>query len=176
MHSPFIAVKMSHQASKDKPRSSKCHFCLPFDSHNYCPACREANNEGDPCVTLEKPCEICSGFSEELLLKIKNRHRYVRKQKATDTSKDDDLDLLGDEDVESFSGSHADLEDAADNLFVSPPHHTTSRILVRTAETSFFVIHSINPVWYISLGEYKEFSIYIARKLNNIHNMCNLFF
>ena len=28
---------------------------------------------------------------------------------------------LGDEDVESFTGSHADLESAADNLFTSPP-------------------------------------------------------
>ena len=46
---------MSHQASKEKPRSSKCcHFCLPFDSHNYCPTCREANKGDDPCVTLEK--------------------------------------------------------------------------------------------------------------------------
>ena len=54
---------------------------------------------------------------------IKHRHRYVRKQKASDpcsTSKEDDLDLLGD-DVEAFSGSHADLEGAADNLFSSPP-------------------------------------------------------
>ena len=41
--------------------------------------------------------------------KIKNRKRYVKKQKA-DTSKDDELDLLGDEDVESFTGSQADLE------------------------------------------------------------------
>ena len=54
------------------------------------------------------------------MLKIKNRKRYVRKQKA-DTSKDDELDLLGDEDVESFTGSQADLEGAADNLFASPP-------------------------------------------------------
>ena len=61
-------------------------------------------------------------FFEEQLLKIKNRRRYVQKHKATDTSKDDHLDLLGDEDVESFSGSHADLEGAADNLFASPPH------------------------------------------------------
>ena len=30
--------------------------------------------------------------------------------------------LEDDEDVESFSGSHADLEGAADNLFASPPH------------------------------------------------------
>ena len=30
------------------------------------------------------------------------------------------MDLLGD-DVESFSGSHADLEGADDNLFASPP-------------------------------------------------------
>ena len=42
----------------------------------------------------------------------------MRKQKA-DTSKAYELDLLGDEDVESFTGSQADL--AADNLFASPP-------------------------------------------------------
>ena len=97
---------MSHEVSKDKLRSSKCHFCLPFNSHNYCPACREAKKGDDPCVTLENPCEICLDFSEEQLLKIKNRRRYVWKQKATDTSKDDDLDLLGDEDVETFFFVH----------------------------------------------------------------------
>ena len=52
--------------------------------------------------------------------KIKNGMRYVRKQKV-DTSKDDELDLLGDEDVESLTGSQADLESAADNLFAAPP-------------------------------------------------------
>ena len=36
-----------------------------------------------------------------------------------DTSKDK-LDLLGDDEVEVFSGSLADLEGAADNLFSSP--------------------------------------------------------
>ena len=38
-----------------------------------------------------------------------------------DTSKDE-LDLLGDDDVEAFSDSQADLEGAAENLFSSPPH------------------------------------------------------
>ena len=59
---------------------------------------------------------------KEQQIKIKHRCRYVRKHKASDpcnTSKDDDLDLLGD-DVEVFSGSQADLEGAADNLFSSP--------------------------------------------------------
>ena len=37
------------------------------------------------------------------------------------TYKDDDLDLLGD-DMETFSGSQANLEGAAENLFSSPPH------------------------------------------------------
>ena len=36
------------------------------------------------------------------------------------TSKDDELDLLGD-DMEAFSGSQADFESAAENLFSSPP-------------------------------------------------------
>ena len=76
-----------------------------------------------PCVTNLSPCNICANFSEEQQIKIKHRPRYVRKQKASDlcnTSKDDDLDLLGD-DVEVFSGSQADLEGAAENLFSSPP-------------------------------------------------------
>ena len=56
-------------------------------------------------------------------IKSNHRRQYVRKQKASDpcnTSKEDDLDLLGD-DMEAFSGSQADLEGAADNLFSSPP-------------------------------------------------------
>ena len=120
----FIAVNMSsntQRTSKDKPRSLKCrHFCLPFHNHNYCPSCREANRGDDPCVTLESPCDICSGFSDKQMQTIKNRKCYVRKQKA-DTSKDNELDLLGDEDVESFTGSQANLEGAANNLFASPP-------------------------------------------------------
>ena len=46
-------------------------------------------------------------FPEEQQIKIKHRRRYIRKQKASDlcsTSKEDDLDLPGD-DVEAFSGS-----------------------------------------------------------------------
>ena len=99
--------------SSNKPRSSKCrHFCFIFDTHNYSPACREAGKGDDPCVTNENPCNICSAFSEEQLIKIKHRCLLLEKQKVSDaynTSKDDDLDLLGD-DVEAFSGSQADLE------------------------------------------------------------------
>ena len=136
----FIAVKMSsHQASSNKPRSLKCrHFCLKFDTHNYCPSCREASKGDDPCVTNEKPCNICSAFSEEQLLKIKHRCRYVQKQKVADTSEEDSLDLLGDEDVEAFSGSQADLEVAAENLFSSPPHPqplSFERLSLKTPKT-----------------------------------------
>ena len=132
----------SHQASKDKPRSLKCrHFCLSFDSHNYCPAFRESNKGDNSCVTNEKPCEICLGFSEEQFLKIKNRCRYFRKQKVADTSKDNELDLLGNKDVESFGGTRRvrDLEGAADNLFTSPqrpqPLHFEALSLKTTAKT-----------------------------------------
>ena len=74
-------------------------------------------------LPIEKPCNICSGFTEEQLIKLKHRCRHVRMQKASDTcntSKYDDLNLLRD-DVEAFSGSQADLEGAAENLFSSPP-------------------------------------------------------
>ena len=51
---------------------------------------------------------------------IKNRHRYTRKQKSDVNTSKDDLDLLGD-DEEFFTGSQADLEGAAENLFSYPP-------------------------------------------------------
>ena len=113
----------SHQTSSNKPSSFKCrHFCFVFGTHNYCPTCREACKGDDPYVTNQKPCNIYSAFTEEQLIKIKHRRRYVGKQKVSDTcntSKDDDLDLLGD-DMEAFSGFQADLEGAAENLFSSP--------------------------------------------------------
>ena len=112
----------SHQTNKEKPRSAKCrHFCFPFDSHNYCPTCREAGKGDDPCVMFEAPCEIRSAFTEEQLIKITHRKCYVKKQKRDTNKQDDELDLLGDKDVESFTESQADLESAADNLFTSPP-------------------------------------------------------
>ena len=112
----------THQTNKDKPRSMKCrHFCFPFDTHNYCPTCRESGKGDDPCVTFEIPYPICASFTEEQMLKISQRKRYIKKQKSlTTSSKDNELDLLGD-DMDSFTGSQADLESAADNLFTSPP-------------------------------------------------------
>ena len=117
----------SHKTNKDKPRSSKCrHFCLPFDTHNYCPTCRESDKGDDPCVTFENPCQICGSFTEEQMVQISQRKRYIKKQKClTATSKVDELDLLGD-DVDSFTGSNADLESAADNLFTSSPVYNPS--------------------------------------------------
>ena len=56
------------------------------------------------------------------MIKITHRKHYVKKQKQ-DASKNDELDLLGEGDIKSFTGSHADLERAADNLFTSPPRH-----------------------------------------------------
>ena len=116
---------MSSHQTIAKPRSSKyCHFSFLFNTHNYCPTCRESGKGDDHCVTNLSPCNICASFSEEQQIKIKHRRRYVRKQTASDpcnASKEDDLDLLGD-DVETFSGSQADLEGAAENLVSSPPH------------------------------------------------------
>ena len=112
----------SQQSNKDKLRSNKCrHFCFPFDVHNYCPTCRESGKGDNPCITFETPCPIYTFFTEEQMQKIAQRKRYIRKQKCnTVSSKDDELDLLGDN-VESFTDTNADLESAADNLFTSPP-------------------------------------------------------
>ena len=100
-----------------------------FDVHNYCPTCRESGKGDDPCVTFEMPCPICSSFTEEQMQKISQRKRYIRKQKSNiASSKYDGLDLLGDN-VESFCGSNADLDSAADN-FLPDPHVLSPYLLV----------------------------------------------
>ena len=111
----------SHQASSKARSFECCHFCYPFDTHNYCPTCRESGKGDDPCITNQSPCNICYSFSEEQQIKIKHRRQYIRKQKASDPNTNkDDLDLMGD-DGDAFSGSEADVEGAAKNLFSSPP-------------------------------------------------------
>ena len=110
-----------HQTNKDKPRAQKCrHFFFPLIY--YCPTCRESGKGDDPCVTFEAPCDICASFTDDQMKKIQHRKRYLKKQKAdASNAKDDELDLLGEGDGDSFTGSNADLESAADNLFTSPP-------------------------------------------------------
>ena len=128
-----------HQANKDKPRDQKCrHFCFSFDTHNFCPTCREAGKGDDPCVTFEAPCHICTSLSDEQLQKIQNRKRYLKKQKA-ETSSKDELDLLGEGDGDSFTGSNADLESAADNLFTSPHPPTPPTPPSSTSRLQFFI-------------------------------------
>ena len=60
-------------------------------------------------------------FTDEQMKKIQHRKRYLKKQKVETSSKDNELDLSGEGDGDSFTGSNADLESAADNLFTSPP-------------------------------------------------------
>ena len=88
--------------------------------HNYCPTCREAGKGDNPCVT--SPREIRSSFTEEQLTKITHRKRYVKRgDKKVDRNLDEETDLLGDNSIESFRGSQAELEVAAECLFTSPP-------------------------------------------------------
>ena len=81
--------------------------------------CREAGKGDDPCVTFISPCDICASFTEEQPTKITHRKRYVKKPDKKADKNDQELDLLGDNSVESFAGPQADLESAADHLFIS---------------------------------------------------------
>ena len=62
------------------------------------------------------------------MIKITHRKRYVTKQKSDISKDDDELELLGDQEVESFSGFHAELESAVDHLFTSPPRPLASSL------------------------------------------------
>ena len=116
-------MSSSHQSNKDKPHVAKCiHFCHSFDTHYFCPTCREAGNRDDPCVTLMSPREICTSFTEEQLIKISHRKRYIKRgDKKSDKSEDIAAGLLDDNSIESFGGSQAELKVAAEHLFTFPP-------------------------------------------------------
>ena len=67
------------------------------------------------------PCEICASFTEEQQTTITHTKRYIKKgDKKSDKSDDIDAELLGDNSIESFGDSHAELEVAAEHLFTSP--------------------------------------------------------
>ena len=120
---------------------SKCrHFCFSFDLHNYYLTCRESGKGDDLCVTNQAPCKICQGLSSEQHGKINNRRRYIRKVKSDANTSKDDLDLLGD-DYESFTGSQADLEGAADTLFSSP----AQPLPLRFEALSIKIPHNVPP-------------------------------
>ena len=153
-----------HQTNKDKLRAQKCcHFCFSFDIHNYCPTCREAGKGDDHCVTFETPCDICASFTDDQMKKIQHRKRYLKKQKAETSTKDDELDLLGEGDGDSFTGSNADLESAADNLFTSPPPSLSLKTPAKSVpptpgtalqqkiktnlEKSVLLLNPLGPLW-----------------------------
>ena len=114
-------------------RVQKCHhFCFSFDLHNYCPTCWESGKGDEPCVTFEAPYDICASFTDDQMNKIQHRKRYIKKQKAdASNAKNDELDLFGEGDGDSFTGSNADLESATDNLFTSttPTHPHPPQVL-----------------------------------------------
>ena len=112
----FILLHFKHVFTPVQQRQT---LGIIFDSHNYCPTCREAGKGDDPCVTLLSPCEICASFTEEQQTKITHRKRYIKRDKKSDKN-DGDTDLLGDNSVDLFGGSQAELEVAADRLFSSP--------------------------------------------------------
>ena len=58
--------------------------------------------------------------------KIQHRKCYIKKQKKdASSSKDDELDLLGEGGGDSFTGYNADLESDADNLIYLTPTSPT---------------------------------------------------
>ena len=96
-------------------------FCQPFDSQNYCPICREADERDDPCVTFISPCEICALFTEEQQTKITHRKDILKGTRNLSKMMRMTiywviilLNLLG--------GLQAELQVAAERLFTSPPH------------------------------------------------------
>ena len=142
----------SHQSNKDKLRASKCHhFCRAFNIHNFCPTCREAGKEDDPCVTFISPCDICASFSEEQLTKITHRKRYVKKPDQKSDKNDQELYLLGDNSVESFVGSQADLLSESPRVLILSSRWTLIMAQPYLHASTLILVASMTPRFTISV-------------------------
>ena len=85
------------------------------------PAERQAREMIPVSLSFHLVIFVLACFTEEQLTKITHRKRYVQKPDKKADKNDQELDLLGGNSVESFAGSQAVLESAADHLFTSPP-------------------------------------------------------
>ena len=92
-------------------------------------------------------------FTDEQMNKIRNRHRYVRKQKAVTDNLIGDLELLG-YDGEEFSGSQADIGVGTETLFSSSPHPQPRTFLIMYL---FWVLHHFqHGTSHITMGSWKD--------------------
>ena len=97
------------QVKKGNKQAPGCrHFMSDWDSHNYCPSCRDKGKGDDVCVK-EKPedCYIYLQFSSEQLKKLKARKIQRKAKENNNISKELEDSLLGTDSVSSeTSGSN----------------------------------------------------------------------
>ena len=130
------SVKQITRRHSDKPKAKACgHFINPFDSHVYCPSCREsgtvrAKQQGDPCM-LGQPCPICQSFSQEQLDKIANRRKYQKKSRPSTHRPDLSGDLeTAESDISISAEKEATLLDLSEEA--QPQAEHTQEPLVQT--------------------------------------------
>ena len=87
--------------------SGCCHFMVDWDSHHYCPSCRDKGEGDDVCVVKkQEDCYICLQFTPEQLKKLKGK-KVQHKINEGSISKELEDSLLGVEPSNTSSNSTA---------------------------------------------------------------------
>ena len=109
------------QVKKGNKQAPGCrHFMSDWDSHNYCPSCRDKGKGDDVCVK-EKPedCYICLQFSSEQLKKLKARKIQRKAKENNSIFKELEDSLLGTDSVSSET-STSNIQSSSSNSSSDP--------------------------------------------------------
>ena len=84
------------QVKKGQKQASGCHyFMADWDSHHYCPSCRDKGKGDDVCVVeKQEDCYICLQFTLDQVKKLKAK-KVLRKIKEGSMPKELEDSLLG---------------------------------------------------------------------------------
>ena len=112
----------SHQTNKDKPEYlSATISVIPL---MYTTTALPAERWVREMIPVSLYCHLvisAPSLTEEQQTKITHRKRYIKSgHKKSDKNDDLDTEILGDNSIDSFEGSHAELEVASECLFTSP--------------------------------------------------------
>ena len=114
----------SKEVRKGQKKGVCQHFMAVFDSHRYCPTCRENLKGDDACVLKNTDCVVCRNFTPEEKKRLEERKRYVRKANKGSVQQTEE-DLLGESDGSSLSAeSRREIEQEFFPSFHDPPPST----------------------------------------------------
>ena len=119
------------QVKKGQKQASGCrHFMGDWDSHHYCPSCRDKGKGDDDCVVeKQEDCYICLQFTPEQVKKMKAK-KVQHKIKEVSISKELEDSLLG-VDSSNFTSTTSSTTNLSVSVASAPSSDASQLILAK---------------------------------------------